>query len=74
MLYLNDIFAAIVECYSVDQPGEEEESRDKEEIRTQLLPTMLVEVNNPGPTLFFINVPVIQNGPTSVIASELRLT
>jgi hypothetical protein len=27
-----DIFAAVVECYSVDQPGEEEESSDEEEI------------------------------------------
>ena len=26
-----DIFAIIVECYSVDRPGEEEESSDKEE-------------------------------------------
>jgi hypothetical protein len=31
VLYLNGIFAAIVECYSVDQPGKEEESRDEEE-------------------------------------------
>jgi hypothetical protein len=30
MLYLNGIFVAIVKCYSVDQPGEEEESSDKE--------------------------------------------
>jgi hypothetical protein len=28
---VNDIFAAIVECYSVDQPGKEEQSSDKEE-------------------------------------------
>jgi hypothetical protein len=27
----SDSFAAIVECYSVDQPGKEEESSDKEE-------------------------------------------
>jgi hypothetical protein len=26
-----DIFAAVMECYSVDQPGKEEESSDKEE-------------------------------------------
>jgi hypothetical protein len=31
MLYLHGIFAAIVECYSVDQPGKEEESSDKRE-------------------------------------------
>ena len=28
-----DIFAAVVECYSVDQPDEEEESSDKEEVK-----------------------------------------
>jgi hypothetical protein len=31
MLYLNGIFAAVMKCYSVDQPGEEEESSDEEE-------------------------------------------
>ena len=28
-----DVFAAVVECYSVDQPDEEEESSDKEEVK-----------------------------------------
>jgi hypothetical protein len=29
---VDDIFAAVVECYSVDQPGKEEESSDEEEV------------------------------------------
>jgi hypothetical protein len=30
---VDDIFAAIIKCYSVNQPGKEKESSDKEEVK-----------------------------------------